>query len=99
MAVELKRCAFDPMLVKPKCLCKAVDFFKFLKSENLITTSWLFVYNFSKNLPPLKRFWVYQHRVKSVPFQFYSHLLLIIFIGTPCRGVCECNLVLRNIIQ
>ena len=24
-------------------------------------------------------FWVYQHRVKYVPFQFYSHLLLIIF--------------------
>ena len=26
MAVELKQCIFDPMLVKPKCVWEAVDF-------------------------------------------------------------------------
>ena len=39
------------MLVKPKCVWEVADFFNFRKFVYIFQ---LFVYNFSKNLPPLK---------------------------------------------
>ena len=52
MGVELKRCIFDPKLVKPKCVWEVVDFFNFRK---YVYNFQLFVYNFSKSLSLLKR--------------------------------------------
>ena len=51
MAVALKQCIFDPMLVKPKYDWKAVVFFNFQKFVYIFQ---LFVYNFSKNMSTLK---------------------------------------------
>ena len=51
MAVALKRCIFDPMLVKPKCVWEVADFLKNCKQTaekcKQILENW-------KNLPPLK---------------------------------------------
>ena len=52
MALALKQCIFDPMLVKPKCVWEAVVFFNFQKFVYIF--SWLFT-SFKKNQLPLKR--------------------------------------------
>ena len=46
MAVELNRCTFDPMLVKPKCVREAVDFFNY---ENCSQTSAVCLQFFKKS--------------------------------------------------
>ena len=51
MAVTLKVCISNPMLVKPKWVTKGAVFFNFRKFVYIFQ---LFVYNFSKNLQPFK---------------------------------------------
>ena len=58
-----------------KCVWEAVDFWKNCKKR--LTILWKFsriekIYHLSNTL------WLYQHRIKSTPFQFYSHILLTI---------------------
>ena len=75
MAVELKRCTFDPMLVKQIWVLEAVDFsiFKYLHTifSCLLTL-------FQKIYPISNMFWLYRQAVLSVPIQFYNNSLLII---------------------
>ena len=52
LAITQKLCISDPMLVKPKCVWEAAVFSNFRKFVYIFQ---LFVYNFSKKLPPLKR--------------------------------------------
>ena len=65
MAVELKRCIFDPILAKPKCV------FLFL--------IFICLHFFFKIYCLFNAFWIYQDGFKSAPFQFYSHLFLNFF--------------------
>ena len=68
---------FWPYFGKAKMCLRDITFIQFSK---IVYIFQLLVYNFSKNLLPHKHaFWLLQQRVKSAPFQFYSHLLLTIF--------------------
>ena len=65
----------NPMLIKPKCVWEAVDFLKNCKKRLTILLKFSKIeniYHLSNTL------WFYQDRVKSAPFQFYSHILLTI---------------------
>ena len=67
MAVALKGCNFDPMLVKPKCVWELVDFLKNCNKNQL-----KIVNKFSKIekfYHISNAFWLYKHRVKSAQFQ------------------------------
>ena len=68
MAITLKLSISDPMLVKPKCVWEAVVFFNFRKKFQL------FVYNFSKKLPPLKRILTLPTWGQKCLVSEYSHL-------------------------
>ena len=52
MAVELNRCIFDPLLVKPKCVWETVDLSKNCKPTAEICK---LILKIEINLPPLKR--------------------------------------------
>ena len=76
MAVELNQNFLDPMLLKPNCVGEVVDILKNclqLRSSNKVFKKFKKIYCLAKT------FRLYQHRVKSAPFQFYSHLRLTIF--------------------
>ena len=77
MAVALKQCIFDPMLVKPKSVWQVVVLFFFLFLKNGKQTTEKSLKNKNYLLP--NAFWLYQHGVKCALFKCFSHLLLIIF--------------------
>ena len=65
MAITLKMGISDPMLVKPKCVLEASNFFHFSAV----------CLQFSKINGGLQNtFWLYQHGVGKTYFQSYSHL-------------------------
>ena len=73
MAVALKQCIFDPMLVKPKCVWEVADFLKNCKQRcKQIFQNW-------KDLSPFKHILSLsiQHGVKYAPFQSYNHFFLV----------------------
>ena len=67
MTVELKWCTFDPMLLKPKCVKEAVDFFNFKK---FVHNFQLLVYNFVNKSRLSNAFWIYQQ--KCTDFALYK---------------------------
>ena len=68
MAITLKPCISDPMLVKPKCVWQLYNSFK-----NFCKQTANNVNKFSKIVLFSNAFWLYQHGVRSAPFQSYSH--------------------------
>ena len=92
VAVELNRCAFDPMLVNPKCVWEAVDFFNHWKFGYNFQ---LFVYNFPKNLHTTSQthFGFINIGSKVHRFSYTAIYFWPFSIGTPCRFVKNTNKV------
>ena len=84
MAVLLKLCISHPILVKPKCVWKAVVFFNFQKFVYIFQ---LFVYNFSKQTTTSQthfdftNLWSKMHCFSATAIYFWQFS-----IGTPCTN-------------
>ena len=75
MAEAEKRCIFDPMLVKPKCVW-AVDHLKIV-NKRLTNVNKLWKIEKKKFYRLSNAFWLYQHRFQ---FTVLSYTLLILYI-------------------
>ena len=62
IAVTLKVCIFDPILVKPKCVSGVANFFN---CQLLVYNFQLFVYNVKKIRHSSNHFWSLQNGVKN----------------------------------
>ena len=65
MAITLKICICDPMLLKPKCVLKASIYFNF----SAVCLQFQKINGGLQNT-----FWLYQYGVRNVYFQSYNHL-------------------------
>ena len=75
-----------PLVGKAKMRLRNGTLFQF--SKNFFTIFTFLLTIFQKIYRLSNTFWLYQHRVKNAPIQFYSHLLMTIFNRNTLQFLC-----------